>query len=107
MQHIPNQLVEVWKQRDLDAKSLIPALVTRTQNNDQKSLKYAVDYLEHCVFKLKNEEPAIHNYLVSLYCKMDEEGPLLRYLNIQGQVRIKVLFKMNSSLIMCRYAILL
>lgn len=101
MQHIPNQLVEVWKQRDLDAKSLIPALVTQTQNNDQKSLKYAVDYLEHCVFKLKNEEPAIHNYLVSLYCKMDEEGPLLRYLNIQGQDNEEVSYDLKYALRLC------
>ena len=101
MQHIPGELVKVWKQRDLDPKKLIPALVTQTQNNDQESIKYAVDYLEHCVYKLKNEEQAIHDYLVSLYCKMDDETPLLRYVNGQGEVcdLFSILCLFNSSFI--------
>jgi len=66
---------------------MIPALVTQTESNNEDSIACAIDYLEHCVYKLKNTETAIHNYLVSLYCKKSEERPLLRYLNSQGQVR--------------------
>ena len=87
MQHIPKELVELWKLRDLDPRKMIPALVTQTETNDVKCIQCAIDYLEHCVYKLKYKEQAIHNYLISLYCKMDDEGPLLRYLNSQGQVR--------------------
>ena len=97
MQHIPKPLVEVWKQRDLDPKKLIPALVTQTQTNNSKSLAYAVDYLEHCVYKLNNQEKAIHNYLISLYCKMGDEAPLLRYLNGQNEVKKMFSFVLHLS----------
>lgn len=67
---------------------MIPALVTQTESNDMKCIQYAVKYLEHCVYNLKNTELAIHNYLISLYCKMDDQRPLLNYLNSQGEVNI-------------------
>ena len=86
IQHIPKQLVELWKQRNLEPRRMIPSLVTQTESNNEESIRCAIDYLEHCVYKLKNEETAIHNYLVSLYCKIPEERPLLQYLNSQGQV---------------------
>ncbi len=34
MQHIPKDTVEAWKQRDLDPRRLIPALVTHEQQTD-------------------------------------------------------------------------
>ena len=84
--HTPKELIDLWKQYDIDPKILIPSLVTLTQTNKKSSIECAISYLEHCVFKLKNEDLAIHNYLISLYCKMDDEAPLLRYLNDQGDV---------------------
>ncbi|XP_047128733.1 vacuolar protein sorting-associated protein 18 homolog isoform X1 [Hydra vulgaris] len=101
MQHIPKQLVDVWKLRDLDPKKLIPALVTQTQKNDTKSLSYAIDYLEHCVYKLNNQEKAIHNYLISLYCKLDDEVPLLRYLNGQSEDIGSVCYEPKYALRLC------
>ena len=90
IQHVPKQLVDLWKQRNLEPRSMIPSLVTQTESNNEESIRCAIDYLEHCVYTLKNEETAIHNYLVSLYCKISEERPLLRYLNSQGQVSISL-----------------
>ena len=69
MQHIPGDLVRLWKTRDLDPKKLIPALVTQSERNDD-NMKHVIDYLEHCVDNLGVNEEAIHNFLISLYCKV-------------------------------------
>jgi len=98
---IPKQLIDLWKQRDLDAKKLIPALVTQTQHNNKDSIKYAIAYLEHCINNLKNQDQAIHNYLISLYCKMDEERPLLTYLNRQGEDGDSVCYDLKYALRLC------
>jgi len=80
MQQIPKDTVSVWKLRSLDPRKLIPALVTHEQQMDASYIPEAIGYLEHCVYKLEIEDQAIHNYLISLYCKLDDEQPLLRYL---------------------------
>ncbi|XP_066913841.1 vacuolar protein sorting-associated protein 18 homolog isoform X1 [Clytia hemisphaerica] len=101
IQHIPKQLVELWKQRNLEPRRMIPSLVTQTESNNDESIRCAIDYLEHCVYKLKNEETAIHNYLVSLYCKIAEERPLLQYLNSQGQDDQSVCYDLKYALRLC------
>ena len=47
----------------------------------------AIRYLEFCIERLDNRDPAIHNYLLSLYIEQADDEALLRYLDIQGQVR--------------------
>lgn len=45
----------------------------------------AIRYLEFCVQKLENKDLAIHNYLLSLYAKLQPDN-LMTYLQLQGEV---------------------
>lgn len=51
-------------------------------------VKAAIDYLEFCVDKLKNNERAIHNFLISFYAKSSDSQKLLNYLNKQSKVGV-------------------
>ena len=48
----------------------------------------AIRYLEFCVQVLSNQDQAIHNYLISLYAKLQPEDQLLKYLHFQGPVSV-------------------
>jgi len=57
------------------------------------NVNYAIKYLEYCISSAAagggNKEPAVHNYLVSLYVKLDDEQPLLAFIKSQvSQPRI-------------------
>ena len=43
----------------------------------------AIRYLDHCVNVNWNRDPAVHNYLLSLYAKGDDDTALLRFLRSQ------------------------
>ncbi|XP_065072321.1 vacuolar protein sorting-associated protein 18 homolog [Rhopilema esculentum] len=101
MQQIPKETVDAWKQRNLDPRKLIPALVTHEQQTDVSYIPEAIEYLEHCVYSLLNEDQAIHNYLISLYCKLDDEKPLLRYLIGRGDDQDLVPYDMKYALRLC------
>eukprot|EP00795_Rhopilema_esculentum_P013011 gene13011-3779_t len=153
MQQIPKETVDAWKQRNLDPRKLIPALVTHEQQTDVSyvsttflshvpsllsltmsfhlasckvivlyarlpyansedfillpniyqlsQIPEAIEYLEHCVYSLLNEDQAIHNYLISLYCKLDDEKPLLRYLIGRGDDQDLVPYDMKYALRLC------
>lgn len=48
----------------------------------------AIRFLDHCVTKRKNTDPAIHNYLLALYAKIPGhlgERALLRFIESQGE----------------------
>lgn len=100
MQQIPKETVSAWKQRPLDPRKLIPALVTHEQQIDASYIPEAIDYLEHCVYNLEVEDQAIHNYLISLYCKLEDEKPLLRYLIGRGE-DTDVPYDMKYALRLC------
>ena len=46
----------------------------------------ALRYLKFCVDQLGNEDEAIHNYLLSLYAKAEDEMALLGFINSSTQV---------------------
>jgi len=46
----------------------------------------AIKYLEFCIQNLDNKDQAIHNYLLSLYARLNPEM-LMTYLQMQGTVR--------------------
>jgi len=48
---------------------------------EEKDTNQAIRYLQHCVRKLENKHPALHNYLLSLYAKDKDELPLLKFLS--------------------------
>jgi len=92
MYHIPQQTVNVWissvNNREhscsLDPRKLIPSLMRYEYpiNNppEDKSTHQAIRYLQFCVKKLDNKDPAIHNYLLSLYASQNDEKALLEFL---------------------------
>lgn len=90
---LPDQTVELWKNAaTLNPVMLIPALVRYEQqrqkliqehNDNITKIDYAIEYLEYCINNRGNSDQAIHNYLLSLYCDMEDEEPLLHYLNNQ------------------------
>ena len=103
MQNIPHETVDAWisKRELLEPKKLIPALVQydhserkRPQGNE------AIRYLEFCVQMLGVRDEAIHNYLLSLYCKIQPEA-LTKYLNLQGQDADQVCYDLKYALRLC------
>eukprot|EP01027_Heterolobosea_sp_BB2_P018279 GEZU01025771.1.p1 GENE.GEZU01025771.1~~GEZU01025771.1.p1 ORF type:complete len:926 (+),score=222.24 GEZU01025771.1:26-2779(+) len=89
MQHMPVEMVDVWISCTfLDPNKLIPALMrydpsknhSKRANEDQ-----VVRYLQYCVDKMHNRDPAIHNLLLSRYAMLSDNGAQLdRFLNIDG-----------------------
>eukprot|EP00658_Telonema_sp_P-2_P062096 TRINITY_DN5075_c0_g1_i4.p2 TRINITY_DN5075_c0_g1~~TRINITY_DN5075_c0_g1_i4.p2 ORF type:complete len:492 (-),score=128.78 TRINITY_DN5075_c0_g1_i4:186-1661(-) len=84
MRHEPVLAVDAWMQmKMLDPRRLIPALMRynvrlNPSNNRQHQ---AIRYLQHSVTEFGNDDPVIHNYLLSLYCDVEEtEHRLLQFL---------------------------
>lgn len=42
----------------------------------------AIRFLVHCVRTLENKDPAIHNYLLSLYAQEKDDSQLLKFLSV-------------------------
>eukprot|EP01112_Ceratiomyxa_fruticulosa_P020451 TRINITY_DN6960_c0_g1_i1.p1 TRINITY_DN6960_c0_g1~~TRINITY_DN6960_c0_g1_i1.p1 ORF type:complete len:978 (+),score=224.54 TRINITY_DN6960_c0_g1_i1:223-3156(+) len=83
MLNAPYDTVNCWfKANFLNPRKLIPALMRYDPANNPKgeSTNQAIRYLQHCVGVLKNTDPAIHNYLISLYAKQSDTTPLLQFL---------------------------
>lgn len=83
MQHLPAASVEMFEQlcarKRLDPVKLIPALMRYEATTKERNPVYAVKFLDACV-KQGNTDPAIHNYLVSLYAKQEDELPLIKFI---------------------------
>jgi len=88
MQHVPRETVNLWiaKKDQLDARRLIPALVQYDEQKFTEQGNEAVRYLEFCTQKLHVKDQAIHNYLLSLYARLQSDASLMKYLHMQGQV---------------------
>ena len=61
----------------------LPLTVTIRAANAQNH--EAIRYLEWCVRHQDNKDPAIHNYLISLYAKLQDDTPLMSFLQRQGE----------------------
>ncbi|XP_060604108.1 vacuolar protein sorting-associated protein 18 homolog isoform X2 [Ruditapes philippinarum] len=86
IQYIPKDTVRAWisQGKKLDPKRLIPALVQYDHKKYSEQGSDVISYLEFCVYKLKNKDQAIHNYLLSLYAQLKPEK-LLDYLQDQDK----------------------
>ena len=51
--------------------------------SDQQN--HVIRYLEWCIKKQENEDPAIHNLLLTLYADLDSDEKLLAFLNTEGE----------------------
>ena len=70
-----------------------------SSDEDSAAVDYAVEYLEFCVFENRNREAAIHNFLVSLYARRNDNGEkLLEFLDGQG---IRTYFDLDYALRVC------
>ncbi|KAJ9549372.1 hypothetical protein OSB04_021915 [Centaurea solstitialis] len=76
------ETVESWMTRkDLNPRKLIPAMMSYSSEPHAKNETHEViKYLEYCVHRLQNEDPGVHNLLLSLYAKKEDDSALLRFL---------------------------
>ncbi|KAE8662302.1 Detected protein of confused Function [Hibiscus syriacus] len=79
------ETVESWMaSNNLNPRKLIPAMMRYSSEPHAKNETHEViKYLEFCVHHLHNEDPGIHNLLLSLYAKqaeLEDDSSLLRFL---------------------------
>ncbi|XP_068668534.1 vacuolar sorting protein 18 [Aristolochia californica] len=76
------ETVESWMTTsNLNPRKLIPAMMRYSSEPHAKNETHEViKYLEFCVHRLLNEDPGIHNLLLSLYAKQEDDSALLRFL---------------------------
>ncbi|KAM7275887.1 hypothetical protein ACFE04_017753 [Oxalis oulophora] len=76
------ETVESWMITDnLNPRKLIPAMMRYSSEPHAKNETHEViKYLEFCVQHLHNEDPGVHNLLLSLYAKQEDDSSLLRFL---------------------------
>lgn len=76
------ETVESWMTRkDLNPRKLIPAMMRYSNEPHAKNETHEViKYLEFSVHRLHNEDPGVHNLLLSLYAKQEDDSALLRFL---------------------------
>lgn len=70
MEHAPIDTVNAWiKNLALNPKTLIAALLKYQPEKGLSSVRehQGIRYLEYCTKKLGNVDPAVHNFLLSLY----------------------------------------
>ena len=109
LQEIPGQTVKALIEhgKNLSPLRLLPALVGCQEEHQTKEV---IQYLEYCTGKLKVTEKAIHNLLLSLYVKHDE-NKLMEYLNSQGQdvmvSNVFQVFRLYLLVLMCLITLLL
>lgn len=78
----PYETVESWMiTKNLNPRKLIPAMMRYSSEPHAKNETHeVVKYLEFCVHRLQNEDPGVHNLLLSLYAKQEDDSALLRFL---------------------------
>lgn len=76
------ETVESWMTtKDLNPRKLFPAMMRYSSEPHAKNETHEViKYLEFSVHRLQNEDPGVHNLLLSLYAKQEDDGSLLRFL---------------------------
>ncbi|KCV71973.1 hypothetical protein H696_01381 [Fonticula alba] len=110
MEHLPREFIEFLERiRDLDPKSLLPALMKYTarrtaeiQANPQlaKTLpNYAINFLYFCIEHRKNRDAAVHNYLLSLLAQQPDETQLLDF--IRAHINLDPAFNLQYALRIC------
>ncbi|EMS56180.1 hypothetical protein TRIUR3_02689 [Triticum urartu] len=78
------ETVESWMmaRNKLNPGKLIPAMMRYVSEPHAKNETHEViKYLEFCVKDLNNEDPGVHNLLLSLYSKKADESQLLQFLD--------------------------
>ncbi|QDZ20154.1 vacuolar protein sorting-associated protein [Chloropicon primus] len=83
----PHEMVDAWMIADklLDPIKLLPSLL-KVSDKGKASVhsEEAVRYLQFCINRMRNTDCRIHNLLLSFLSQNEEEGPLLKYLTMEG-----------------------
>ncbi|CAG8443250.1 6027_t:CDS:10 [Acaulospora colombiana] len=90
MENAPYETVDVWmRQTNLNPRNLMPALLKYDHAKAPENVvqNQAIRYLQYVVQKLKNIDPAIHNFLLTLYATQptNDESDLLKFLATEGK----------------------
>ena len=102
MKHNPEETVVALKESGplLNPKKLIPALVQCSQYWQAEQSEHVLEYLEFVVNSLNNRSTSIHNFLISLYCKLRKQDKLISYLE-QDWNRITINYDPEYALRLC------
>ncbi|CAG8443951.1 10866_t:CDS:10 [Ambispora leptoticha] len=89
MENAPYETVSVlMRQTELDPQYLIPALLKydHSKTSDNISTNQAIRYLQYVIQQTNNVDPAIHNFLLTLYATQptSDETDLLKFLATEG-----------------------
>ncbi|KAK9767863.1 tethering complex subunit [Basidiobolus ranarum] len=90
MEHAPVETVNMWmRHTNLNPRNLIPALLRydHSKTQEETDQNQAIRYLQFVVQKMNNNDPVIHNYLLTLYATQptEDESDLLSFLNYEGR----------------------
>ncbi|CAG8467025.1 8972_t:CDS:10 [Ambispora gerdemannii] len=90
MENAPYETVSVlMRQTELDPRHLMPALLKYdySKSSENISTNQAIRYLQYVVQQTNNVDPAIHNFLLTLYATQHttDESDLLKFLATEGR----------------------
>ncbi|KAL1748553.1 Pep3/Vps18/deep orange family-domain-containing protein [Schizophyllum fasciatum] len=108
MRHAPQETVDAWlRQPALDPLRLVPALL-QAQHAPRGPLTpdHAVRYLTHLALAAPPAGATVHNLLVTLLARAEDDGPLLRYLAAAPADPLtgRPVYDLDYALRLCRQA---
>lgn len=100
MEELPAETIQalIDRGKNLSAVKLLPALRSRSTQHRIEILKY----LEFSIFSLGIQEQSIHNYLIQLYTKYQENEKLQSYFETQGKDVTMIQYDVHYALRLCR-----
>eukprot|EP01091_Cochliopodium_minus_P006710 TRINITY_DN1670_c1_g1_i1.p1 TRINITY_DN1670_c1_g1~~TRINITY_DN1670_c1_g1_i1.p1 ORF type:complete len:743 (-),score=213.23 TRINITY_DN1670_c1_g1_i1:54-2009(-) len=103
LSHLPRLTVMLWMKTalKLDCRRLLPALTMYepyTMNEEKDNVHWGIHYLMHVVSVNKNEDETVHNCLISLLCKLEDEKPLIHFLKSETQIFYDLQYALNLTL---------
>ncbi|CAG8666814.1 6521_t:CDS:10, partial [Racocetra fulgida] len=105
MENAPYETVNVWmRQPNLNPRNLMPALLKydHSKTSEDVTQNQAIRYLHYVVTQLNNTDPAIHNFLLTLYATQptsnNDESSLLKFLATEGK---EPYYNMDYALRLC------
>jgi hypothetical protein len=94
MENSPNEMVTLWMQSNLNPRQLIPSLLRYDHSKvaEKGMQNQAIRYLSYVVTTLGNTDPAIHNYLLTLYATQPTKDETALLVFLKNEVRVLLLY---------------
>lgn len=101
MEEEPKETIKLLKERGnhLETIKLLPSLLCLNSDLHRKEI---VKYLEYSIHSLNCQEQSIHNYLIQLYAKYNENEKLLTYFETQGKDTTSIPYDIHYALRLCK-----